>query len=332
MESSSKPQVEVAYELLPLLRVYTDGAVQRLIGTDTIPASTDATTGVTSKDVTIVPHSNVSARLYLPNRPDHESQKRFPLVVFFHGGSFCVSSPFTSQCHSFLNALVAEAKVVAVSVDYRKAPEHPLPTAYEDSWAALQWVVSHSDHGGPEAWLNEHADFQRVFLAGDSAGANIAHNLAMVAGDPDFGLTVELLGIALIQPYFWGSVPTGSEALQPEKKAFFDRLWAFLWPSGLAADNDDPRINPVAEGRRHSLAGLGCRRVLVCVAEEDVLKDRAWAYYEALSRSGWIGVAEIDEIEGEDHVFHLYDLEGPKSKHSISSLAAFFDRDMPSFI
>ncbi|KAK4849892.1 hypothetical protein QYF36_001844 [Acer negundo] len=87
--------------------------------------------------------------------------------------------------HNYGNALVAEANVIAVSVNYMKAPEHPIPAAYEDSWAALKWVASHSSNnsggGGPESWLNHHADFVRVFLAGDIAGANITHNIAMLA-------------------------------------------------------------------------------------------------------------------------------------------------------
>ncbi|XP_015885439.3 probable carboxylesterase 2 [Ziziphus jujuba] len=324
MDSSSKP--EIVYELQPFLRVYKDGSVERLVGTDTVPPSTDPTTGVTSKDVTILPESQISARLYLPTLAIQNPHHKLPLLVYFPGSYFCVVSPFSSESHRFLNALVAEAKVIAVSVNYRKAPEHPIPTAYEDSWAVLQWIISHCDHGGPEAWLNEHADFQRVFLGGASAGANVVHNLALVAGDPDFGLSVELLGVALIHPYFWGSVPVGSEALQPEKKAFVDRIWPLVCPS--VPDNDDPRINPVAEGAP-SLAGVGCRRVLICVAEKDVLKDRGRFYYEALSRSGWMGVVEIDETEGEDHVFFSYDLEGQNSKDLINRLAAFFNRDLP---
>ncbi|XVE70034.1 hypothetical protein DITRI_Ditri10aG0039200 [Diplodiscus trichospermus] len=323
MDSS---KADLVTEFPGIIRVYKDGRVERLIETDFVPPSTDSQTGVSSKDVMIIPESNVSARLLLPKltKPD----QKLPLLVYFYGGAFCVSSPFTHKYSSYLNALVAEANVIAVSVNYRKAPEHPIPTAYEDSWAALQWVVSHSNRQGPEVWLNDHADFERVFLGGESAGANIAHNLAIVAGDAEFGLNVPILGIALVHPYFWGSDPIGSEALDPNRKAIVDRLWPFLCPSN--PDNNDPRINPVAiDGP--SLAGLGCKRVLVCVAEKDVMRDRGWLYFEALGRSGWMGVVEVMETEGEDHGFHLQELECEKAKDLITRLAAFYNRDMPPF-
>ncbi|TXG64353.1 hypothetical protein EZV62_011347 [Acer yangbiense] len=75
-----------------------------------------------------------------------------------------------------------EAKIIAVSVDYRLAPENPVPAAYEDSWTTLKWVASHFNGKGSEDWLNRHADFQRVFLSGDSAGANIANRMAIKHG------------------------------------------------------------------------------------------------------------------------------------------------------
>ncbi|OMO74824.1 Alpha/beta hydrolase-3 [Corchorus olitorius] len=324
MDSSSKPDPEVVFDFSPLIRVYKDGHVERLIDTDFVPPSTDPKTGVSAKDITIIPESNVSARIFLPKLTN--PNKKLPLLVYFHGGAFCVSTPFAATYNSLLNALVAEANVVAVSVDYRLAPEHPIPAAYEDSWAALQWVLSHCNSEGPEPWLNEHADFERVFLGGVSSGANIAHNLAIVAGDPEYGLNVPLLGIALVHPLFWGSEPIGSEALDPDRKAVMDKLWPFLCPSD--PDNDDPRINPVA-GDGPGLSGLGCKRVLVCVAEKDEVRDRGWLYYEALGRSGWLGVVEIMETEGKGHGFHLHDLESKEAKDLISRLAAFYNRDIP---
>lgn len=215
---------------------------------------------------------------------------------------------------------------MAVSVNYRKAPEHPIPAAYEDSWAALQWVISHRDKEGSEIWLNNHVDFSSVFLAGVSAGANIAHNLAMVAGDPDCGVKIELVGVALEHPYFWGSVRISNEGRDLVRAEFYDRLWGFICPA--RPDNDDVWVNPVAEGAAR-LAWMGCGRVLVCVAEKDVLRDRGRIYYEALGDSGWIGVAEIVETEDEDHMFHLNDLEAQKTKDLIRRLGDFFNRGMP---
>ena len=225
--------------------------------------------------------------------------------------------------------MVSEANVVAVSLDYRLAPEHPIPAAYEDSWAALQWVASHRNNNGPEPWLNEHVDFERVFLVGDSAGANIAHNIVMMAGNPDLDPGVDILGACLVHPYFWGSSPIGSEGSDLERKASVDRLWSFVCPS--MPDNDNPWVNPIVE-EAPSLAWLGCRRVLVCVAEKDVLRDRGRLYYDALGRSGWIGVVEIEETEGEGHAFHLNDLGCNKAKDLIKCMAEFFNRDAPPLV
>jgi hypothetical protein len=62
-----------------------------------------------------------------------------------------------------------------------------------------------------------HADFQRVFLGGSSSGVDMAHNLAMFGGNQEPGLSIGLLRIALVHPYFWGSVPFGT-AIYPDEK------------------------------------------------------------------------------------------------------------------
>ncbi|XP_047977045.1 probable carboxylesterase 2 [Salvia hispanica] len=316
-------ETELEFEFLPYIRAYKNGRVERLKGTDVVPAGTDPDTGVLSKDVTnIIPETEVYARIYLPKLSS--TNEKLPLLVYYHGGAFLVHTPSSPLYHNFLNALVHESRVITVSVHYRRAPEHHLPVAYEDSWATLHWVASHCNGDGPEPMLNHHADFQSVFLAGDSAGGNIVHNLAMAAGQ-NGGLNVGIRGAVLIDPYFWGSDPIGSEGLDMEKKAYVDRLWNVVCPS---CPLDDPWINPMATGGM-SLAGLGCWRVLVTVAEKDLLKDRGWLYFQALAQSGWLGAVEIHETQGEDHCFHLDELEGEKAKQRLKKIAEFFKMDLP---
>uniref|UniRef100_A0A2K1XPT9 Alpha/beta hydrolase fold-3 domain-containing protein n=1 Tax=Populus trichocarpa TaxID=3694 RepID=A0A2K1XPT9_POPTR len=177
-------------ELPVRLRVHKDCHVERPRPEDFIPPSTDPITGVSSKNIVI----------FLPKITD--PNEKLAVLVYFHGGAFVVNTPFTTRFHNLVTIIVSEANVVAVSVDYRKAPEHPIPAAYEDLWAALKWVASHSNEDELESC---------------SSGVDMAHNLAMVAGNQEPGLSIGLLRIALVHPYIWGSVPIGS-AIYPDEK------------------------------------------------------------------------------------------------------------------
>ena len=57
---------------------------------------------------------------------------KLPLLVYLHGGGFLIKSVFSPTYHVHINVVVAEAGVVAVSINYQLAPEHSLPIAYED--------------------------------------------------------------------------------------------------------------------------------------------------------------------------------------------------------
>lgn len=162
---------------------------------------------------------------------------------------------------------------------------------------------------GPETLLNDHADFQRVFLGGESAGANIANDVAIRAGVSELPRGLKLLGLVLVQPYF------GLDGV--------DEMYKFLCPSSSGGD-DDPRLNPAADPR---LGSIGCRRVMACLAEKDMLRDRGRGYCDALRKSGWGGEVEIEETEGEGHGFHLFHPECDKAVIQMEWLAAFFNKD-----
>ncbi|XVE81557.1 hypothetical protein DITRI_Ditri15bG0074400 [Diplodiscus trichospermus] len=314
---------EVVKELPGLIRVYKDGSVERLFGSPYVPPSAepDPETGVSSKDITISENPLVSARLYLPRLV--QSSEKLPILVYFHGGAFCLESAFSFLDQRYLNALVSEAKVVAVSVEYRLAPEHPLPAAYEDCWAALQWVALHSfeNEAKKDPWLLNHGDFDRLFIGGDSAGGNIVHNIALQAGAEGLKGEVKILGGFLSHPYFWGPEPLLSEPSTNHDKSLPTLVWEFVYPSAPGGI-DNALMNPFGSGKP-SLAGLGCSSLLVCVAEKDQLREFGVLYYNAVKESGWKGEIELYEMNGEDHSFHILDFGTQNSQIMIKRLASF---------
>ncbi|KAK3128707.1 hypothetical protein QOZ80_6BG0465420 [Eleusine coracana subsp. coracana] len=310
------PDSEVAFDFPPYLCQYKSGRIVRPGGAPTVPAGTDALTGVISKDVS---SGDAKVRVYFPPG----ATGKIPVIVYFHGGGFVVGSPARPSTHAYLNDLVARSGAIGVSVYYRLAPEHKLPAAYDDGWAGVRWAATLGD--GAEPWLLDHADLSRVFLAGCSAGANIAHNIAVrasAAGALPEGVT--LRGLALVHPYFSGKEAVGGEvAFGPEIREFMDRTWRFVVSetSGL----DDPRVDPfVNDAARKASAGIPCQRVLVCVAEKDFfLGERALWYYRELKASGYAGELELFEQEGVDHAYHFNALESEQAVELQERIVAF---------
>ncbi|KAL3515258.1 hypothetical protein ACH5RR_022160 [Cinchona calisaya] len=304
MESISIPVTDpssddVLHNFLPFFRVFKDGRVEKFNQTPfTPPSDSDSNNptttntaggGVRSKDVIISAETKVGARLFLPKttKPD----EKLPLLIYFHGGAFVIESAYSAQYHNYIASLVANSNTIVVSVEYRLAPEHPIPACYHDSWTVLNWVTSHArDEQGPESWINNHADFSKVFLSGDSAGANIAHNMAAKASEEGLGNDggIKIVGMILTHPFFGNGKP--------------DKLWELIC-SDFDGSWDDPRLNPMTHPSL--LSRLVCTRILICVSEKDFLRERGWLYYEALKKSGWKGELEVLNIENEEHVFHL---------------------------
>ncbi|TVU09808.1 hypothetical protein EJB05_43304, partial [Eragrostis curvula] len=305
---------EIVFDL-GYFRLYKDGRVHRADGLDaTAPAGFDAATGVTSRDVVIDAGTGVAARLYLPTIRDPAT--KLPVLVFFHGGAFVIGSPGLPVFHDYANNLVASARVVAVSVRYRLAPEHLLPAAYDDAWAALNWAVS-----GADAWLSDHGDLGRVFVAGVSAGANIAHNVAMTAGVNGLRAAEPracIEGVILLHPSL-----SGKQRMEEEEEFWLanNKRWTAIFP-GAKDGPDDPRINPMAAGAR-SMAKLAGERLLVCTASEDPRAPRGRAYRDAVRASGWRGEVEWFESNGEGHGFFIPDPSGGEAAKLMDRVVGF---------
>ncbi|XP_058191274.1 probable carboxylesterase 13 [Rhododendron vialii] len=315
--SSHPEELQVFFQFF--FKVYKNGTIEKLDGHGLdVPASLDSETGVQTKDIVISPETNVSARVYA-TKDAAASKGGVPLLVYFHGGGFSTGTAAYYAFHQFVCSVVAKGKVVAVSVSYRLAPEHCLPIGYDDSWAAIKWVASHAVGGGTEPWLKERVDFNSIYFLGESAGANIAHNMAMRFGSEKLD-GVELKGIVLIHPYFLLKEPTRSLlAVNEEMRNNITKLWPYVCPS--TSGPSDPRVNPVADP---DLKKLGGKRVLICLAEQDPLMDAGKKYGQALRREGGKVVKKFVS-KGKSHVFHLREPNSKEALDLIDRVVSFVD-------
>ncbi|MED6142104.1 hypothetical protein PIB30_110197 [Stylosanthes scabra] len=313
---------EVTLHIPNLVNVFKDGSIERLQNSPLVPPSLDGSSPVSSKDVVISNSPSISARLYLPTKfiQHNTHAHRVPILVYFHGGGFFFESAFNELHHNYFNSFLskAEADILVVSVEYRLAPEIPLPAAYHDCWQALQWVV---DNSNDDPWILKHGELQRVFLGGDSAGANIVHNIAMRAGVEALPNGVKVFGAFLSQPYFFSSKPIGSEAVEGHQETPPYLVWGLVYPNAPGGV-DNPMINPLAADAP-SLANLGCSKIIVLVAEKDFVRDRGVSYYEAVKNSGWHGHVELYEAQDEDHTFNIHSPQSPNALKLMKRLAHF---------
>ncbi|KAL2939108.1 2-hydroxyisoflavanone dehydratase [Bienertia sinuspersici] len=311
MDSSTTKEVKV--EFPGLIKVFTDGTVERIFGSPHVPSTPeDPETHVSSKDITISIDTGLSARLYLPKLTNDYQNNHFPILVYFHGGGFCLESAFSVLDHRYMNILASRARVLIVSVEYRLAPEYLLPAAYQDCWEALNWTASLGD-----PWLANHGDLNWLFIGGDSAGANIVHNIAMRADRDTIYHGVKILGAFLSHPYFL------DDKDDPHLELPY-KIWEFVYPNATNGSNSF-MINPMADGAP-SLSGLRCSRVLVIVAGKDELRDSGVRYYEAVKTSGFEGKIELFQVKEEGHCFHAFNPDTSNAKLVFDRLASFLQK------
>jgi acetyl esterase/lipase len=185
---------------------------------------------VATRDIAIpTDNGNLPARVYTP-----EGEGPFPVIVYYHGGGWVVAD--INVYDATPRGLVVGTNAIVVSVDYRHAPESKFPAQQEDAWAAYAWIVEniHTMNG----------DASRIAVAGESAGGNLAANVAIMARDMETTMPLHQL---LVYPIAGNDMNTPSyqehaEAM-PLGKA--DMEWFVEHVFASMDETADPRINLV---------------------------------------------------------------------------------------
>jgi acetyl esterase len=253
-----------------------------------------ATRGVASMTMLLL-GNNLQVREYSADgeRPE------IPLMLYFHGGRFISGNLLSHDPLCRHLAMGTHYRVVAV--DYRLAPEHPFPAALDDASRALDWALSQSL-------------YDRIVVAGDSAGANIAAVLAAQRRQ-------DIRGQVLIYPMIDAtrSLPSHVEFGEGFGPSTLDmkRGWDEYLPAG--ADPKDPRISPLFSRNLEQLPPA-----LVITAEYDCLRDEGEQYAHNMGLAG--NHVELKRCLGAIHGFITLTGVSRLARETISDIGGYLGR------
>ncbi|MDV8071391.1 alpha/beta hydrolase [Rhodococcus sp. IEGM 1366] len=229
-----------------------------------------------------LPGRTLRLRTYVPNTLQTAPR---PVIVDYHGGGFVIGRPelkewYNSELSWRLNALV-------ISVDYRLAPEHQFPAAYNDAVESYSWLTENVG-----AW---NGDPCRMVVTGDSAGANLAAGVAIAAAHID-AATAPRAQVLLYPPTdLVTDYPSATEnATAPFLSV--QESDAYLRHYCTIDELADARISPLASDDLHGVAPA-----VIITAEHDPLRDQGAAYGDALRAVGVY--ARVTNYPGTAHGF-----------------------------
>jgi acetyl esterase len=223
--------------------------------------------------------AGVPVRFYEPDRAPTG------LVVYLHGGGFCIGS--IGLMDNVARELAYSTGAAVVSVEYRLAPEHPYPAGLDDCEAVTRWAIENTARFGTTP--------ARVAVAGESAGGNMSATVALRlrADAPD-----ALAGQVLIYPATAGSAGQFSSRREFDGIVLTARSMQ-MYDDAYSGGRDLTGDAFVAPLYAETLAGLP--PAIVVLGGCDPLRDEGLAYAQRLRADG----VEVEEVmcAGQPHGF-----------------------------
>lgn len=243
--------------------------------------------------LSLVGRVGVVPGLWIENRPRHEA-----VILYFHGGAYVIGSPETHR--AMLAEMAARTGARVFLPDYRLAPEHPFPAAFEDALAVWQGLLQRGVAPG------------QIILGGDSAGAGLA--LALLAHLCHSG--PRPAGLFAFSPWtdltFTGaSLVTNAAREQVLPAHRLTEVRAMILGGARPGDAADPRLSPL-----HATYP-DAPPVQIHVAETEILRD------DALRMRSRLPDAEIRLAGDLIHVWPLLHRFLPEARATLDMSADF---------
>jgi acetyl esterase len=215
---------------------------------------------------------DVPVRLYWPRAA--RTDERLPIVVYYHGGGWVMGDLETHD--RMARYFCAHADAIVLNVHYRRPPEDKFPAAVDDSYFAACWAADHAQELG--------GDLERIAVAGDSAGGNLAAvvcQLAKANRRPSIAFQALLYpatDLDLTRTFRSRTAfGAGDYFLSTRDMEYFSSLYL----NDVRHDVADPRASPLASGDLSNLPPA-----LVVTAGFDPLHDEGRAYADRLAAAG----------------------------------------------
>jgi len=198
------------------------------------------------------------------------ASETLPVVLYFHGGGFVGGG--LADTTALASVLAKKVPAWVIAVGYSLAPEFPFPSAAEDAYLALQWVVG--------AAPTHQADGSRVAAVGHDAGGNIAAALGAVARDrAGVQVTVQVLLAPMLDPSMSRLLhPAFADACKPGPEDCSRAYRAYL---PLVAQRMHPYAAPLESKRLRNLPPT-----LIATAERDIARADGEVFARELISSG----------------------------------------------
>nr|WP_308417957.1 alpha/beta hydrolase [Metallosphaera hakonensis] len=192
-------------------------------------------------------------------------ERRTLQLVYYHGGGFVFGS--VESYDGLVRLLSKESGMTVLSVGYRLAPEHKYPTPVNDAWDALLWLR--------ENYLKE----EKVCVAGDSAGGNLAAVVSQIDRDKGQGI---IKCQALIYPAV--NMVDNSPSTREYGDGYFLTRDLMYWFGSAYFSSGREAIQPYASPAFGKLENLP--PALMITAEYDPLRDQGETYHHMLREAG----------------------------------------------